>query len=94
MTAALAEERFLLVGLGVTNGAVARALLAHETIDGAEVGRLVDGAMGRRAGGFRRMRRADGTVTEVRPGETDLPSAGEPGEPSVLEPSARFDAPT
>jgi cell division protease FtsH len=74
--------------------AVARALLAHETIDGAEVGRLVDGAMGRRAGGFRRMRRADGTVTEVRPGETDLPPAGEPGEPSVLEPSARFDAPT
>ncbi|MBM3692674.1 MAG: ATP-dependent zinc metalloprotease FtsH [Actinobacteria bacterium] len=74
--------------------AVARALLAHETIDGAEVSRLVDGAMGRRAGGFRRMRRADGTVTEVRPGETDLPPAGEAGEPSVLEPSARFDAPT
>jgi cell division protease FtsH len=46
--------------------AVALALLEHEMIDGAEVGRLVDDAMGRKAGGFRKIRHADGTVTEVR----------------------------
>jgi hypothetical protein len=51
--------------------AVARALLEHETIDGAEVGRLVDQAMGRKAGGFRKIRHADGTVTEVRPTPPD-----------------------
>jgi cell division protease FtsH len=74
--------------------AVARALLEHETIDGAEVGRLVDEAMGRKAGGFRRIRHADGTVTEVRPGDADVPPLVEP-EGSVLEGSqSRFgDAP-
>jgi UDP-N-acetylmuramoylalanine--D-glutamate ligase len=40
MTAALAERRFLLVGLGVTNAAVARALVAH----GLEVDLVDDGA--------------------------------------------------
>jgi cell division protease FtsH len=49
--------------------AVAKALLEHETIDGAEVGRLGDEAMGRKAGGFRKIRHADGTITEVRPGD-------------------------
>lgn len=40
MTAALAERRFLLVGLGVTNAAVARALVAHDL----EVDLVDDGA--------------------------------------------------
>ena len=39
--------------------AVAAALLEHETIDGAEVGRLVDEAAGRRVGGSRRVPRAE-----------------------------------
>jgi cell division protease FtsH len=47
--------------------AVARALLEHETLDGAEVAKLVDEAMGRKAGGFRKVRRADGSVVEVKP---------------------------
>ncbi len=47
--------------------AVAQALLEHETLDGEEVGRVVDFAMGRKAGGFRKVRRADGSVTEVKP---------------------------
>jgi cell division protease FtsH len=46
---------------------VARALLQHETLDGDEVSRIVDYAMGRRAGGFRKVKRADGTVIEVKP---------------------------
>ncbi|HZI37058.1 MAG TPA: cell division protein FtsH, partial [Acidimicrobiia bacterium] len=37
--------------------AVAAALLEHETIDGEEVGRLVDDAAGRRVGGSRRIPR-------------------------------------
>ena len=41
--------------------AVAQALLEHETLDGAEVARLVDEAMGRKAGGLRKVRHADGT---------------------------------
>jgi cell division protease FtsH len=63
--------------------AVAKALLEHETIDGAEVGRLVDDAMGRKAGGFRKIRHADGTVTEVRPGADNSELAPDPG--SILE---------
>jgi cell division protease FtsH len=47
--------------------AVARALLQHETVTGEEVGRLVDDAMGRKVGGFRKVRRADGTIVEMRP---------------------------
>jgi cell division protease FtsH len=47
--------------------AVARSLLEEETLDGAEVGRLVDDAMGRKAGGFRKVKRADGSVVEMRP---------------------------
>ena len=67
--------------------AVAGALLEHETIDGAEVARLVDEAVGRKAGGFRRIRHADGSVTAVRPGEADVterPATVEP-DASVLE---------
>ena len=41
--------------------AVARNLLEHETLDGAEVGRLVDTAMGRKAGGLRHFVHADGS---------------------------------
>jgi cell division protease FtsH len=63
--------------------AVAKALLEHETIDGAEVGRLVDDAMGRTAGGFRKIRHADGTVTEVRPGADNGEVAEDPA--SVLQ---------
>ncbi len=47
--------------------AVARALLENETIDGDEVSRLVDDAMGRKAGGYRKVKRADGRVVEVKP---------------------------
>ncbi|MBM3671188.1 MAG: ATP-dependent zinc metalloprotease FtsH [Actinobacteria bacterium] len=47
--------------------AVARALLEKETLDGADVARLVDEAMGRKVGGFRKVKRADGTVVEVKP---------------------------
>jgi cell division protease FtsH len=44
--------------------AVAAALLENETLDGAEVGRLVDEAAGRRAGGPRRGPRAAPTAPE------------------------------
>lgn len=47
--------------------AVARSLLENETVDGDEVSRLVDDAMGRRAGGYRKVKRADGSVVEVKP---------------------------
>ncbi len=47
--------------------AVARALLEHETLDGDEVSRIVDYAMGRKAGGYRKVHRADGSVIEVKP---------------------------
>jgi cell division protease FtsH len=70
--------------------AVARALLEHETIDGAEVARLVDDAVGHKAGGFRRIRHADGTVTEVRPApEPEAAPAVGAGSPaaSVPEPA-------
>jgi cell division protease FtsH len=60
--------------------AVARALLERETIDGDEVSRLVDDAMGFKAGGPRRVVHADGTVTEVPPNE---PAAGEPVVPPL-----------
>jgi len=47
--------------------AVAAALLERETISGEEVGRLVDEAIGRKAGGPRRTVRADGAEIEVPP---------------------------
>jgi len=49
--------------------AVAHALLEHETLEGAEVGRLIDEAMGRKVGGPRMVTRADGT--EVEASETE-----------------------
>src|SRR5207237_7160223 len=39
--------------------AVARALLEQETLDGAEVAKLADEAMGRKVGGYRKVKRAD-----------------------------------
>jgi cell division protease FtsH len=45
--------------------AVAQALLEKETLDGAEVAALVDGAMGHKAGGPRKIVRDDGTEEEV-----------------------------
>jgi len=45
--------------------AVAQALLQHETLDGLEVERLVDGAAGHRVGGPRKVVLADGTVETV-----------------------------
>jgi cell division protease FtsH len=47
--------------------AVARALLEHETVNGEQIGTLVDDAMGRNVGGYRKVRRADGTIVEMRP---------------------------
>ena len=47
--------------------AVARALLEHETLDGEEVARLVDEAMGRKVGGPRKTVTADGSEVEVPP---------------------------
>jgi cell division protease FtsH len=41
--------------------AVAEALLTSETVDGSEVAKLVDTAMGQKVGGPRRVQRADGT---------------------------------
>ena len=64
--------------------AVARALLEHETIDGAEVGRLVDDAMGRTAGGFRKIRHADGTITEVRPGDNGSDLGTDADDPASI----------
>jgi cell division protease FtsH len=45
--------------------AVASALLEKETLDGSEVTALVDGAMGRKAGGPRKIVHADGTEEEA-----------------------------
>ena len=47
--------------------AVARNLLEHETLDGAEVARLVDTAMGRKAGGHRHFVHADGSDDIAEP---------------------------
>ncbi len=52
--------------------AVAQALLEHETLEGKEVERLVDEAMGRPSGGKRIVRRADGTKMEVEPPKNEL----------------------
>ncbi|MEX2100800.1 MAG: ATP-dependent zinc metalloprotease FtsH [Acidimicrobiia bacterium] len=46
---------------------VARNLLEHETLDGAEVARLVDEAMGHKSGGPRHFVHADGTADVADP---------------------------
>jgi cell division protease FtsH len=59
--------------------AVAHSLLEKETLDGAEVAALVDGAMGHKAGGPRKIVREDGTEEEVQPPPPDvIAAAGEP----------------
>jgi cell division protease FtsH len=58
--------------------AVATALLEHETLDGLEVERLVDDAMGYRAGGPRKVVLADGTVETV---DDDGKQVDEDGRP-------------
>ena len=45
--------------------AVAHALLERETLDGDEVAELIDDAMGRKAGGPRKVTKADGSEVEV-----------------------------
>ena len=56
-----ARTRELLTKYRAGLDAVAQALLQHETLDGLEVERLVDGAVGFRAGGPRTITHADGT---------------------------------
>jgi cell division protease FtsH len=68
--------------------AVAAALLEHETIDGEEVGRLVDDAAGHRVGGSRRLPRSESEPEDtavVRP--PPMAPAPEPnGESADLTP--------
>jgi cell division protease FtsH len=45
--------------------AVAHELLVEETLDGDEVARLVDQAMGHKAGGPRKVTKADGTEVDA-----------------------------
>jgi cell division protease FtsH len=63
--------------------AVARALLQHETLDGIEVERLVDDAMGFRAGGPRRNVTADGEV--IAPNRSTGEDVGTPVVGRVTE---------
>jgi cell division protease FtsH len=65
--------------------AVARALLQHETLDGLEVERLVDDAMGYRAGGPRKVTLADGTVETVDEEGKPVPTVA---PRSMIEPDA------
>jgi cell division protease FtsH len=66
--------------------AVAKALLQHETLDGLEVERLVDDAMGYRAGGPRKVVTAEGTEVPVTP-QTPTTVAPDPGGDVVATPS-------
>ncbi len=66
--------------------AVAKALLEHETIDGIEVERLVDEAVGHRAGGPRRVRTATGDEVETAEPVTPPTVAPAPGGDEVTAP--------
>jgi cell division protease FtsH len=69
--------------------AVAAALLEHETIDGSEVGRLVDEAAGRHVGGARQIPRAEpGAEPEAEPGVAAVKAA-----PPVPEPNGEATRP-
>jgi cell division protease FtsH len=73
--------------------AVAAALLEHETIDGEEVGRLVDEAAGRIVGGGRRVPRLEpdgevGPSAAVRPASM-VPSPEPNGDAAERSPGAR-----
>ncbi len=61
--------------------AVAEGLLEQETLSGDDVSRAVDKAMGRRAGGYRKIQHADGTVTEMKPPSTN--GAGKVRKPAA-----------
>jgi cell division protease FtsH len=66
--------------------AVAAALLEHETLDGAEVGRLVDDAAGHRVGGPRRATSAMGEPpTLAKPATRDPVPIQEPEDRGVQE---------
>jgi cell division protease FtsH len=68
--------------------AVASALLEKETLDGSEVAALVDGAMGHKAGGPRKVVHADGTEETVE--EPDAGAlAGPTGGADVVKPLPR-----
>ena len=58
------RTRKLLTEHRVGLDAVAKALLELETVDGNDVARLVDEAMGFKAGGPRKIVHADGTVSD------------------------------
>jgi cell division protease FtsH len=62
--------------------AVAAALLEHETIDGAEVTRLVDEAVGHRAGGTRRAPRSEADTEAEQAVVRAAPAASPPAEPN------------
>jgi cell division protease FtsH len=71
--------------------AVARALLVEETLDGSEVERLVDEAMGHKAGGPRKVTKADGSEVEAEElpeGDSLSESDGAVGAPA---PTNRFE---
>jgi len=68
------RTRELLMKYRLGLDAVSSALLEHETLDGLEIERLVDGAVGYHAGGPRRVRLADGT-------EEIVDDEGQPIEP-------------
>jgi cell division protease FtsH len=59
--------------------AVARSLLERETLDGAEVGRLVDTAMGHKAGGPRITTTVEGEEIALPPPPDDGQNLGAPG---------------
>jgi hypothetical protein len=66
-------------------------LLVEETLDGSEVERLVDEAMGHKAGGPRKVTKADGTevdAEELPEGDSLSESDGAVGAPA---PTNRFD---
>ncbi|MCU1428883.1 MAG: ATP-dependent metalloprotease FtsH [Actinomycetia bacterium] len=70
--------------------AVAAALLEKETLDGSEVTALVDGAMGHKAGGPRKVIHADGTEEYVNdPPEPHIVAGAEGGDVDVVGPVPR-----
>jgi cell division protease FtsH len=68
--------------------AVAAALLEKETLDGSEVTALVDGAMGRKVGGPRKIVHADGTEENAEP-LPEVVTGAEAGDADVVSPLPR-----
>lgn len=69
--------------------AVARALLDRETLEGEEVERLVDEAMGRKVGGPRRIVHADGTEEAVERPPRGVAAPSGAGGDEVVAPAPR-----